>query len=139
MQRILICLLCSLLIFLQGCKRVTENAVSEVKNGNFSVLIRSQEFNNSGIQNVDMCVAQAADHQFPQNKRQCFLHGFDFTGLSVKWQSQHVIEVSFDCGRVDQFRNSAFVYPKGPVPEEFYVTLHDSCNAANDGPPIGKK
>lgn len=86
-----------------------------------------------------MCVAQVGDHQFPKNKRQCFLHGFDFTGLSAKWQSQHVIEVSFDCGRIDQFRNSAFVYPKGPIPEEFYVTLHDTCNVANVASPIGTK
>lgn len=130
MRRILICSLCCLLVLLQSCKRSVKESVSESKNGDYKVVVRSQEFNDSGIRNLDFCVAEAASQQFPQSKSQCFLHGFDFNGLSVKWMSQHVIDISFDCGRVDQFRNSAFVYPKGPVPEAFYVVLHDSCNSA---------
>jgi hypothetical protein len=94
--------------------------------------VRSQEINGSGIHNIDVCVAKASDSVFPKDKKQCFLHGFDFSGLSVNWKSKNTIEVSFQCGRVDQFRNSAFIYPQGPVPEEFYVTLRDSCNTATN-------
>jgi hypothetical protein len=125
--------------FFGSCKRITENTVSQVRNGDYEVLIRSQEFNDSRIRNVDICVTEGSGYQFPKDKRQCFLHGFDFNNLSVKWQSQRAIEVSFECGRVDQFRNSAFVYPKGPVPAEFYVTLRDSCDATNTHSSVGLK
>ena len=131
MQKMTICVLCSLLAFLQSCKRTTEESVSETRNGDYKVVVRSQEFNNSGIRNLDFCITEAASHEFPDKKHQCFLHGFDFSRLSVKWASQRTVEISFDCGRVDQFRNSAFVYPKGPVPEEFYIVLHDSCNSTS--------
>jgi len=50
---------------------------------------------------VDVCVANSSDHEFPKNeKAQCFLHGFDFSGLSVKWVSGRDVEVAFDNGRV---------------------------------------
>jgi len=137
MQMIRLCVLCCLLLLLQACKRTTEESVSETRNGDYKVVVRSQEFNNSGIRNLDFCVAETASHQFPQKKSQCFLHGFDFTGLSVKWRSQRIVEISFACGRVDQFRNSAFVYPEGPVPEEFYVILQDSCNSTLKDDPSG--
>ncbi len=128
MRKILICMLCCQVIFMQGCRKITEESISNVRNGDYQVLLRSQEMNGSGIRNVDICVAKASDSVFPKDKNQCFFHGFDFSGLSVNWKSQNTIEVSFQCGRVDQFRNSAFVYRQGPVPEEFYVTLRDSCN-----------
>jgi hypothetical protein len=132
MQRILICILCGLAIFVQGCGKITENSISTVRNGDYQVLVRSQEINGSGIHNVDICIAKASDNDFPKDKKQCFFHGFDFSGLSVNWKSKNTVEVSFQCGRLDQFRNSAFVYPQGPVPEEFYVTLRDSCNKASN-------
>jgi hypothetical protein len=37
----------------------------------------------------------------------------------VKWEGPQVIEVSFRSGGVSRFTNSVFVYPGGPVPEEF--------------------
>ena len=64
---------------------------------------------------------------FPKSKEQCFLHGFDFSGLSVKWLSQQNIEIAFNCGRVTTFTNSAFVYPNGRVPVEFHAILRDGC------------
>lgn len=131
MQKLLIYVFCSLLVLSQSCKRSVKESLCEAKNGDYKVVVRSQEFDNSGIRNLDFCVAEVASQQFPENKRQCFLHGFDFNGVSVKWISQRAIEISFDCGRVDEFRNSAFVYPKGSVPEEFYIVLHDSCNSVS--------
>jgi hypothetical protein len=116
------------MVFFVGCKGKPEESIVEVKNGDFKVDIRTQEFHHSGIRNVDVCIAESAHREFPKNKSQCVFHGYDFNKLSVKWQSQRVIEISFDCGRVDMFRNSAFVYPGGPVPEEFYITLSDTCN-----------
>ena len=134
MQRLLTCALCFLVIFLQACRKITEDSISKVRRGDYQILVRSQEINGSGIRNVDICFAKASDSVFPKDKKQCFFHGFDFTGLSVRWKSNNAVEVSFQCGRVDQFRNSAFVYPHGPVPEEFYVTLRDSCNTATNLP-----
>ena len=92
------------------------------------VLVRSQEFHHSGIINVDICVTDSSNLAFPKNEKpQCFLHGYDFSGLSVKWLSQRNIEIAFDCGRVTTFTNSAFVYPNGPVPVEFHAILLDGC------------
>jgi hypothetical protein len=104
--------------------------MSEIKEGPFKVVVRTQEMNHSGSQNVDVCVENASSSGFPDNKYQCFLNGYDFSGLSVKWQGPRVIEVSFRSGRVSHFTNSAFVYPGGPVPAEFHTLLCDGCNAA---------
>ena len=101
--------------------------MTEVENGPFKVLIRSQEFHHSAIRNIDICVAQTSARKFPKDKSQCFLHGFDFSGLSVKWESEREIEISFACGRVTHFTNDAFVYPNGPIPVEFHATLNDGC------------
>jgi hypothetical protein len=97
----------------------------------FKVMVRTQEFNNSGAEIVDICVADISSQEFPKGF-QCFLKGYDFADLSVKWQDPRVIEVSFRIGRVLQFKNSAFVYPGGPIPEVFHILLCDGCDAASD-------
>ena len=101
--------------------------MSEVKNGAFKVVVRTQEMSPSGTQNVDVCVANASSPGFPEKKVQCFLSGYDFDGLSVKWKGPQIIEVSFRSGRVSRFTNSAFAYPGGSVPEEFHTLLCDGC------------
>jgi hypothetical protein len=103
--------------------------------GNFayaavSANIGIPEISHSGTRNVDVCVANISSPGFPEKKVQCFLSGYDFDGLSVKWQGPRVIEVSFSSGRVSRFTNSAFVYPSGPVPEEFHTLLCDGCGSA---------
>ena len=118
-------LLLAFMLFARG--KPTET-VTEAKNGPYKVLVRSQEFHHSGTINVDVCVADSFNSAFPKNQNpECFLHGYDFSGLSVKWLSQRDIEIAFDCGRVTTFTNSAFVYPDGPVPVEFHATLRDGC------------
>jgi hypothetical protein len=120
---VLIGLLLALMLFGRG--KPTET-ISETTNGPFKVLVRSQEFHHSGIINIDVCVADSSDQEFPKNEKgQCFLHGFDFSELSVKWLSGRDVEVAFDSGRVTTFTNSAFVYPNGPVPVEFHTTLRN--------------
>ena len=118
-----------LLAFMLFASGKPDESVSEVENGPFKVLVRSQEFHRSGTRNVDVCVTETLSRKFPVDKQQCFLRGFDFSGLSVKWLSQQDIEVSFQCGRVTTFTNSALVYPHGPVPVEFHATLRDECAA----------
>ena len=130
MQRILTLALCCSVILLLACKRVTEQTLSETTNGAFKVVVRTQEISHSGTRNVDVCVANASSAGFPDKKVQCFLSGYDFDGLSVKWQGPRVIEVSFNSGRVSQFTNSAFVYPGGSVPEAFHTLLCDGCGSA---------
>ncbi len=127
-------LLLALMLFARGEPNET---VTETKNGSFKILVRSQEFHHSGTINVDVCVTDSSDPKFPTHeKQQCFLHGYDFSGLSVKWLSQRHIEIAFDCGRVTTFTNSAFVYPGGPVPVEFHASLRDGCGEVS--PVVGK-
>ena len=127
MRRIFVLAVCCSIILLQSCKRVSEQTVYEVKNGAFKVVVRTQEMSPSGTQNVDVCVANASSSGFPEKKMQCFLSGYDFDGLSVKWKGTQIIEVSFRSGRVSRFTNSAFAYPGGSVPEEFHTLLCDGC------------
>jgi hypothetical protein len=107
-----------------------KESLTIIKNGDFKILVRSQEFHHSAIQNVDICVATSPSTDFPTRPYQCFLHGFDFSELSARWKSGSEIEVSFAGGRVTKFENSAFVYPHGSVPVEFHVTLCDACRTA---------
>jgi hypothetical protein len=127
MRKLTICAVFCLMIAMASCKP-TEEIVSAVENGPFKVVVRSQEFHHSGTRNLNICVAQTSSREFPTAKLQCFLRGFDFSGLTVKWRGPHEIEVSFECGRVTYFTNDAFVYPKGPIPDEFHVTLRENCD-----------
>lgn len=116
-----------LLTFMLFARGKPNETVAEVKNGPSIVLIRSQEFNHSGTINVDVCVADSSNPAFPKSsKQQCFLHGYDFSGLSVKWLSPRDIEIAFDCGRVTSFTNSAIVHPIGYLPVEFHATLREA-------------
>ena len=126
MQKLTICAVSCLMIALVACSP-TEETVSAVENGPFKIVVRSQEFHHSAIRNIDICVAQTSSPEFPKAKLQCFLHGFDFSGLTVKWRGPHEIEVSFQCGRVTYFTNDAIVHTKGPIPEEFHATLRENC------------
>jgi hypothetical protein len=60
-----------------------------------------------------------------------FLHGFDFSGLSMKSRAHNEIEieVSFRSGRVTRFTNFASVAPDRSVPVEFHTALCDGCGA----------
>ena len=116
-----------LLAFMLFARGKPNETVTEARNGPFKVLVRSQEFHHSGSINVDVCVTDSSSLAFPKSKLQCFLHGYDLSGLSVKWLSQQNIEIAFNCGRVTTFTNSAFVYPNGPVPVEFHAILRDGC------------
>ncbi len=104
-----------------------KESVNEVRSGAFKAVVRAQEFGHSGIVNVDICVDELSASTFPEDKRQCFLHGFDFSELAVKWQSDSNLEISFDCGRVATFTNSAILLKGRSVPVEFHATLHETC------------
>lgn len=128
MHRLLICVICSVLSVSVSCAP-TKQTVTEVKNGAFKVLVRSREFHHSSIDNVDVCVTDASSTKFPTDtKLQCLLSGYDFSGLSVKWQSDREIEVSFRCGRVSSFSNDATVLHKGAPPVEFHAILREDCD-----------
>jgi hypothetical protein len=122
---------CLLALVLTSCGRPTEQSVTEVKNDAFKVDVRSQEFHDSGIRNVDVCVTDT-NQGFPGDKSQCFLHGFDFSGLSVKWLSDRDVDISFSCGRVEKFSNFAIVSKDHPLPVEFHATLHEACKPVSN-------
>ena len=50
---------------LVSCKGTPVESVTEVQNGAFKILVRSQEFHHSGSVNVDICVANTSSHNFP--------------------------------------------------------------------------
>ncbi len=111
-----------------SCSKPTEEVLTEVAEGAYKVVVRSQEFNHSGIRSVDVCVGDVSS-QFPTDKAQCFLHGFDFSGLVTRWVSTRDVDISFDCGRATQFSNFALVSKDHPLPVEFHATLNDHCSA----------
>ncbi len=114
-------------LLLQGCKGKPDETRTEVRSGDYKVVTRTQEFHHSATLNVDICVTRATDAEFPSKRLQCFLHGFDFSKLQTTWRSPTEIVISFRCGRVTHFKNSADVYDNGPAPHEFYAFLNDSC------------
>ena len=132
MQKLTIPILGLLLLVLLSCGKPTEENLKEVKSGAYKVYIRSQVFHHSGLRNVDICVADATSSQFPTDKRQCFLHGFDFSGLTVKWVSDRNVEISFACGRISTFSNFAVISKGSPLPVEFHATLNDECNTTSN-------
>lgn len=119
--------LCLLVTLAISCAKPTEEKVTAVENGDFKILVRSQEFHHSSIRNVDICVAETTSREFPKDKGQCFLHGFDFSGLTVKWRSERIVEIAFDCGRVTTFSNSA-ILTGVELPVEFGARLTESCS-----------
>jgi hypothetical protein len=116
---------CVLLAFLFFRGKPVEHVV-ELRNGAFKILVRSQEFAHSGTQLIEICVAETSSGSFPQSESQCFFRGFDFSGLSVAWQSERDIEVSFRSGYLTRFQNTASVIPRGTyVPEGFHTIVRD--------------
>lgn len=131
MHKLTLYTVCCLAIVLQSCAPTEEN-VSTFKNGSFKIVVRSREFHHSGSPNVDVCMAKVSDRRIQVKKAECFLNGYDFSGLSVRWLSARDIEISFRCGTVSEFRNYAFVYPRGSVPVEFHAILSDHCRESSD-------
>jgi hypothetical protein len=127
MRKTIIFTLGCLLLPLIACKGKPEETFTATTSGDYKVIIRTQEFHHSGTVNVDVCFADANDASFPTKETQCFLHGYDFSDLTASWKSQTELVMNFRCGRVDSFRNNAFVYGDSPVPQEFYIYLNDAC------------
>jgi hypothetical protein len=123
--------ICCVIVALPSCTGAHEDRVMEINNGAFKVLIRERVFKQLGNVNIDICVANISDARFPNKKGQCFLNGYDFDGLEVKWTSERDIVVCFKDGRVSHFTNYAFVYPKGDVPVQFHAVL---CEGGDRGP-----
>ena len=131
-----ICLVSSLGV---SCGRTIQESVIEVNNDAFKADVRSQEFGHSGIVNVDICVAESNSTSFPTDRRQCFLHGFDFSDLSVYWLSERDLSISFDCGRVTTFSNFTTLSDRRDVPVEFHARLHDRCGEIKSVPKVQSK
>jgi hypothetical protein len=119
------------IFLLRACsKTVTHENISEIENGPFKVMVRTREYNNSGSDIVDICVVETGNHKFPDQPdktSQCFLNGYDFGALTVKWLDPEVIEVSFHTGLVAHFSNSAVVNREGALPQRFHMVLCDGC------------
>jgi hypothetical protein len=117
-----------------SCAKPTEESVTDVNNGSYKIVVRSQEFHHSAIRNVDICVTNVTSNEFPAANEQCFLHGFDFSGLAARWTSDRNVEISFACGRISRFSNFAVLSQGHAQPVEFHATLNDGCNRALNFP-----
>lgn len=117
--------ICFIGLSLLSCMGAHEDKVIEIKNGAFKVLVRGQVFKQLGNVNIDVCVTNVSDTRFPSKGNQCFLNGYDFDGLAVKWTSERDIAISFKDGRVSHFTNYASVYPRGDVPVQFHAVLYE--------------
>jgi hypothetical protein len=122
----------AIVLGLASCTSKKES-VDEIRNGAFKIDIRSQEFNNSGVINIDICVAETSALEFPKGNLQCLLHGYDFDGLKAKWISPREIEISIDCGEVSVFSNYATVLKTEMDPVEFHAVLRDNANCHSSG------
>jgi hypothetical protein len=116
-----------------GSCNPTKESVTEARNGPFKIAVRYREYLNSGSHNADICVANVTSEKFPTDEVQCFLHGYDFSGLAVKWQSERDIEISFECGRVTTFKNFAVISKGQTLPVEFHAALHEACGTKTNG------
>ncbi|MBS0455919.1 MAG: hypothetical protein JSS44_01130 [Proteobacteria bacterium] len=114
-----------LALIFSACSIIKTEKFSYVENGAFKVNIRDQEFANSGIHNIDLCVAKAKSRGFQQSEAQCFFHGYDISGLKVKWSSPRRIEIFIIDGNISLFRNYAIISNDVPAPIDFHVSLHD--------------
>lgn len=106
--------------------------INDVNYGSYKIVIRDLEFFNSRIRNKDVCVTDLHDAHFPSTKGfQCFLRGYDFSGLAVKWRSSHIIDVYFKCGTVSSFSNFAIISKNRKMPDDFHIFLHDEDSCTN--------
>lgn len=116
-----------LALALTSCAK-PEDRITEVPNGKFKIDIRYREYLKSGTVNIDVCVADRASNEFPTDHGQCFLHGFHFNSVSVKWVSDSNAVITFDCGRVTTYQNSALITADRKVPDAFNAKLNDTCH-----------
>jgi len=128
MYRLTLCGVLAAVLLAASCSNPEEHT-TEVKRGDFKLMLRSQEYHHSGIRNVDICVAEATAEKFPSGKTQCFLHGFDFSGLSVEWRTGSEIDICFSSGRVTYFTNYPSLTPTGSTPVEFHASIHEGVDA----------
>jgi len=123
----LIFILCLYLPVLASCSGPTKSTLTEIRNGDSKIVIKSEEFGDSGIINVDVCVVDAAARKLPSDRGQCIFHGFDFNKISAKWLSDEAVEISFDCGRLSQFSNTVQIPVGDGTYRQFYAKLNDTC------------
>jgi hypothetical protein len=131
MQNAMIIVLLTAMLLITGCREITRSQLQEYDRGSLKLAVRTQEFNNSGVHNVDVCITASSSRAFPDDKGQCLMHGYDISDLSVAWKSDKVIVVSLDCGRITSFSNHAVVPIKGSSPVEIYAELRDTCDASS--------
>jgi len=140
MYRLTLCGALAAALLAASCSNSEEHTteVPEVTRGAFKLMLRSQEYQHSGIRNVDVCVAEADAQKFPSGKTQCFFHGFDFSGLSVGWRTGREIDVCFSSGRVTYFTNYPSVTPTGSTPVEFHASIHEGVDGTKKTACIGQ-
>jgi hypothetical protein len=127
MRKLIVFASCCFLLPITACKGKPEETFTDITNGQYKAIIRTQEFHHSGIVNTEVCITHSSDTQFPSSQLQCFLRGYDFSNLSASWKSPTEIVISFRCGRIGRFSNDPILDSDGTLPQGFYVYLNDAC------------
>lgn len=115
-------------MILSACAAKPQEKMTEYRGEGLKIGIRTQEFHNSGIKNIDICAMPLLATSFPKDEGQCFLKGYDFSDLSVEWKSPQQIDISFRCGRVSSFKNFAIVPERDHQSIQVHATLIDNCD-----------
>jgi hypothetical protein len=127
MKTILIGMLGLSVLALTACAK-PEDRIVEVPNGKFKIDIRYREYMKSGTVNVDICVADRGSAEFPTDREQCFLHGFDFKKISAEWVSDSNVMITFECGYLTVYQNSASIREGREISDDFNAKLIDTCH-----------
>ena len=114
-------------IALSSCGKPHES-IADYRGNVADIKMRTREYYNSGIKNVDICVVAKAAVPFPSDKSQCIMSGYDLSGLEIGWKSSTDVVISFKCGRVSTFSNYAVVPDANGKKIQVHARLMDSCS-----------
>jgi hypothetical protein len=122
----LVCVLCLIALGLCSCaKRVDK--ISDIPNGKYKLQIRDSEYGGDGTHYIDICVAEARSTEFSTSGDRCFLRGFDFGSISAKWVSDRNVIITFRCGYLTAYTNTASLEGRDN-PDQFNAKLVDTCS-----------
>jgi hypothetical protein len=119
------------LILQCGCRGAPEEHRAYIVRGDLQIGVRTQEWEHSGIVNVQACLMPRGSKVYPKDgSQQCFFAGYDLTQLGVRWNRDDDVTISMACGQVTEFENWALVDVRGRS-DRIHVNLTDRCTTTH--------
>jgi len=110
-----------------ACFNPTHRNVSHLQNGPYDAIIINTEYIHSHQIDTDVCIVPHANSLRTRSKEQCFLHGYDFSHVDLKWLSSHELSIHTGCGVINSFHNHGLIRRRGDAPLGFRAVLSDDC------------